>query len=362
MKQNGDAGATLAAVDFGSAAVRVLVAEALENQSMRLLGIGEADSDGISEGRVVDIEKTVRSLSNAAREAEIMSRRKIKTAWAAITGENIVGVNAAGSTVIGDDSGVAMSDIKKVKQMARAEVANRSGMRVIATLERDYTLDGQGGVQKPLGMSGHKLSGEMHLVLAPENALADWEKCLLQCDMETGDQFIFAALASASAVLTEDEKKLGVCVADVGASATDAAVFYRGVAAATFCLPMASGDIHRDIAEMHHASLESAEQAKKTIGLAGDDGEFVFADGGRGRRRKQAILAGGARHHRPSRRRDFGKNCRAFAAAAIRRSAIVGGHCFGRRRRIVAGLCRGGGGEVKHAGASRTAALSGAAV
>ena len=290
MKQNGDAGATLAAVDFGSAAVRVLVAESLENQSMRLLGIGEADSDGISEGRVVDIEKTVRSLSNAAREAEIMSRRKIKTAWAAITGENIVGVNAAGSTVIGDDSGVAMSDIKKVKQMARAEVANRSGMRVIATLERDYTLDGQGGVQKPLGMSGHKLSGEMHLVLAPENALADWEKCLLQCDMETGDQFIFAALASASAVLTEDEKKLGVCVADVGASATDAAVFYRGVAAATFCLPMASGDIHRDIAEMHHASLESAEQAKKTIGLAGDDGEFVsLMEAGGGGENKQSL-------------------------------------------------------------------------
>ncbi|MGU9951249.1 MAG: cell division protein FtsA [Gammaproteobacteria bacterium WSBS_2016_MAG_OTU1] len=292
MKQSGEknAGALLVAVDFGCASVRVLVAEALANKSLRLQGIGEAESNGISEGRVVNIEKTVAALSNAIKEAEIMSRRKITTAMAAVTGGHITGYNAGGSTVISDPSGVSVSDIKKVKQMACAEVANQSGMRVIATLERDYELDGHKGVQKPLGMSGNKLSGEMHLVLASINALSDWEKCLLQCGVETQDQFIFAGLAAAEAVLTEDEKKLGVCICDIGASTTDIAVFYRNVVIDTFSLPLASDDIHRDIAEMHHASLESAEQAKKTIGLAGDQGEFVsLLDAGGGGENKQSL-------------------------------------------------------------------------
>ncbi|MGI9306624.1 MAG: cell division protein FtsA [Gammaproteobacteria bacterium] len=290
MKQEKISGAVAAAVDFGNDAVRVFVAEMLDNGSFRLLGLGEAASDGISEGRVVDIEKAVAALQNALKEAEIMSRCKINSAWAAVAGEHISGRNAAGSTVLGDSSGVSVSDIKKVKQMACAEVAQQSGRRVIAVLERDYELDGHTGVQKPLGMTGHKLSGEMHLVLASANALADWEKCLLQCGVETEEQFVFSGLAAARAVLSEDEKQLGVCVADIGASTTDAAVFYRGAVEETFSLALASGDIHRDIAEMHHASLESAERAKRTIGLSGDDGEFVsLLEAGGGGESKQSL-------------------------------------------------------------------------
>ena len=283
-------GIITAAVDCGSSGVRVFVAEILDNNAIRLLAIGEATSAGINEGRVVNIEKAVLVLQNALKEAEIMSGCKVNSAWAAITGEHIVGMNAAGSTVIGDAAGVSMSDISKVKQMARAEVANRSGMRVIATLERDYELDGHKGVQEPINMSGHKLSGEMHLVLASVNALADWEKCMLQCGVETEEQFIFSALAAAQSVLTADEKKLGVCVADIGASTTDVAVYSEGLVSHTFSLPMASSDIHRDIAEMHHASMESAEQAKKTIGLSGNQGEFIsLLEAGGGGESKQSL-------------------------------------------------------------------------
>lgn len=289
MKQEKMTGAAVSAVDFGSSAVRVFTAEILENRALRLSGVGEAASEGINEGRVVNIEKAAASLQNALKEAEIMSRRKIHSAWAAVTGEHILGVNAFGTTVVGDSAGVSASDIKKVKQMACAEVANRNDKRVIAALERYYELDGHKGVQKPLGMSGHKLSGQMHLVLASSNALADWEKCLLQCGVETEEQFVFSGLAAAQAVLTEDEKKLGVCTADVGASTTDVAVFYRGAVEETFSLPLASGDIHRDIAEMHHASLESSERAKKSIGLSGDGDEFVsLLDAGGGGESKQS--------------------------------------------------------------------------
>ena len=276
MKSGSEITGTVAAVDFGSNAVRVLVAELTAQQGIRLLGVGEEESKGIREGRVVNMEKAIETLSKAAKAADMMSHCKITSAWAAITGARILGVNKNGSTVIGDfASGVSVSDIHKVKEMARAEVANMSGMRVIATLDREYELDGHQGVQEPLGMSGHKLSGEMHLILASVNALADWEKCMLRCGMETEDQFVFAAQAAAHSVLTEDEKKLGVCVVDIGDATTDIAVFAGGVLVGTFSLPLASGDAHRDIAEMHHASLASAEQAKKTIGLEGEEGEFV---------------------------------------------------------------------------------------
>lgn len=281
-------GELIAAADFGGGAVRVLVAETLEGGGFRLTGAGEAASDGVKEGRVVNMEKAVAALKNALQEAEIMSHRRLMSVWASITGEQIISINATGSTVVADPDGVSVSDIRQVKQMAEAELAglaarqseesevSRSARRVIATLEREYELDGQKGVQKPLGMSGNKLSGEMHLILAPTNALADWEKCLLQCGVEIEEQFVFSALAAAKAVLTKDEKELGVCIADIGASTTDVAIFRRGLALQTFCEPLASGDIHRDIATMHHTSLESAEQAKKMIGLSDESQEMAL--------------------------------------------------------------------------------------
>ncbi|MDM5147266.1 cell division protein FtsA [Candidatus Persebacteraceae bacterium Df01] len=267
-------GPALAAADFGSAAVRVLVAEAPDEHSIRLLGIGEAPTGGIREGRVVNIEQATAAFGNALKEAEIMSKCKVQSVWPAVAGEHISGVNTTGSTVISEMS-VSVSDISKVKAMARAEVAPRTNMRVIATLERDYEVDGQKGVQKPLGMSGHKLSGDMHLVLASANVLADLEKCMLQCGVEVENQFVFSGLGAACSVLTDDEKRLGVCVADIGAGTTDVAVYSGGVVCKTFSIPIASDDIHNDIAHMHHASMESAERAKKQIGLTGDGGEFV---------------------------------------------------------------------------------------
>ena len=286
----GTIGELLVAADFGGATVRVLAAETLPHRALRIVGIGEAPSAGVGEGRVIDMEKAVGALQNALREAELMSRRRINKAWSSVAGAHITGINASGTTVVDDPEGVSQTDINEVKRQAEAEAEHHNGKRVIATLERYYELGGHTGVQRPLGMSGSKLSGEMHLVLASVNALADWEKCMLQSGVETANQFIFSALAAAPAVLTEDEKDLGVCVVDIGESTTDVAVFHRGVVAGVFSFSMASGDIHRDIAEVHHASLESAEQAKKTIGLAGDEGEFVsLLDAGGGGESRQSL-------------------------------------------------------------------------
>ncbi|MBE8158172.1 MAG: hypothetical protein HAW59_02105, partial [Betaproteobacteria bacterium] len=109
MKQEKITGAVVSAVDFGSAGVRVFTAEVLENRALRLLGMGEAAAEGINEGRVVNIEKAAASLQNALKEAEIISHQKIYSAWAAVTGEHIAGVNAFGTTVLGDSAGVSES-------------------------------------------------------------------------------------------------------------------------------------------------------------------------------------------------------------------------------------------------------------
>lgn len=286
-------GAIAVAVDVGGATVRVLAAELLPHRAIRIVGIGEAESAGVGGGRIVNMEKAAGALQNALREAELMSRRKITKARASIAGDHIVGINASGTTVVDDPEGVSQEDINEVKRQAEAEAEHHNGKRVIATLPRYYELGGHKGVQRPLGMSGSKLSGGMHLVLASVNALADWEKCLLRSGVEITNQFVFSALAAAPAVLTEDEKELGVCLIDIGDSMTDVAVFHRGVTAGVFSFGIASGDIHRDIAEVHHASLESAEAAKKSIGLAGDEGEFVSlldAGGGGESRESRAVV------------------------------------------------------------------------
>lgn len=292
-------GPALAAVDFGGAAARALVAEVLPDQSLRLLGVGEVPARGIREGRVVNIEEATATLGNAIKEAEIMSNYRVQSVWPAVSGEHLDGADASGSTVISEMS-VSMSDISKVKAMARAEVAHRPGIKVIATLDRDYQLDGQTGIHQPLGMSGHKLSGDVHLILASSNALSDMEKCLLQCGASIEQQFIFAGLAAAKSVLSKDEKQLGVCVADIGAGTTDVVVYSQGVVWQTFSFAMASDDIHSDIAHMHHASLDSAERAKKQIGVVGDGGEFIslFDAGGSGESRQSMPVVRDTISHR----------------------------------------------------------------
>ncbi len=266
-------GGLLAAADIGSARVKVLAAEMLPDATLTLRGVGEAESSGVHEGKITDLDKSAQALEHALKEAEIMSECKIGAMLASLSGEHIRGREASGTTVI-NDGVVTATEISHVRKIAGANLPDPNE-KVLAMLERHYEIDGHGGLRQPLGMSGRMLSGSMHLITASGNALANMEKCVLQAGGKIEGDFVFSPLAAAEAVLTDDEKELGVCLADIGAGTTDLAIFADGAVCETAAFGIAGNDIRNDIAHMHHASLESAEKAKCSIGLAEQGGEFI---------------------------------------------------------------------------------------
>lgn len=254
-----------AAIDIGSEAVRVCVADRHADGSLHLQGVGEAASAGITEGMITDIEKASESIRAAVRHAEYTSGYAITQVLPAISGEHITGGAGDGSAVISDNS-VSASDIAKVREMAGTTIAH-SNRRLLATLDRDYEIDGQAGIRQPLDMTGRKLSGTMHLVAADVRALENFEKCINNAGVELTGQFVFAGLAAARAVLTEDEKKLGVCLVDLGAETTEITIYANGNVYVTEVLAAASNYIHHDVAHVHRASLKDAKRVKHDIGI-----------------------------------------------------------------------------------------------
>ena len=257
---------TLTVADIGSEKIKVLVADSLGDGALSLCGVGESQAKGVREGLVVDIEKAAVALGNALKEAEIMSKRTIDKVIIAVSGENVKGAVAKGSSVI-NDSMVTVSNVNEVKKMARTEVPDKNDLRILETLERGYEIDGQKRIIRPEGMTGRRLSGEIYLLSASRNALANMEKCVSQAGVGIEGEFIFSPLAAAESILSEDEKDIGVCLVDIGSSISDLVIYSHGTVHDACVFNIAGDDITRDIAQMHHVSLEAAEDAKRKIGV-----------------------------------------------------------------------------------------------
>lgn len=279
-----------AAVDLGNNTIKVCVADRHADGSLHLLGVGECESSGIREGMITDIEKASAALKQAVKQAEYMSGCEITQVLPAISGEHIRGEIGEGSAVISDNT-VSVSDIAKVREMAGTAIAN-SERRLLATLDRDYEIDGQAGIRQPLEMAGRKLSGKMHLIAANIRALENFEKCINNAGIELVGQFVFSGLAAAGAVLSEDEMKLGVCLVDIGAETTELTIYANGNVFETKVLPYASGDIHHDVAHVHRASLKDAKRVKHELGIDEAQGQaqehIVLSDVGDGNEMKIA--------------------------------------------------------------------------
>ena len=271
-----------AAVDLGNSSFRVLIADFLEDGSLNLLGIGEAPARGIREGKIDDIEEAAQALAAAIKEAEIMSGLRVERVLVGITGDHLHGRNVRESVIISDNT-VTVSDIDNVRRLASVTVTEPHN-QMIATLEQSYEIDGQKNIRQPLSMAGRRLSALLHIIMASKLALENIEKCILGAGVISDEHFVFSTLAAAQAVLTADEKSLGVCVVDIGAGTTEAIVFVDGVVQGVRVWNVASSDVHTDIARVHHASLDDSERAKKQIGVVvGNEDDFVtLADAGGG--------------------------------------------------------------------------------
>ena len=189
-----------------------------------MIGIGSHPSRGLKKGVVVNIESTVQSIQRAVEEAELMAGCEIHSVYAGIAGSHVRSLNSHGIVAIRDKE-VTQGDVERVIDAAKA-VAIPADQKILHILPQEFIIDAQEGIRDPIGMSGVRLEAKVHIVTGADSAAQNIVKCVQRCGLEVED-IVLEQLASSYAVLTEDEKELGVCLVDIGGGTTDIAVFAR---------------------------------------------------------------------------------------------------------------------------------------
>ncbi|RIX81189.1 cell division protein FtsA [Acidovorax cavernicola] len=251
-------------LDIGTAKVMVVVAEVLQGGELKLAGLGVAPSNGLKRGVVVNIDATVQSIQQALKEAELMADCKISRVYTGITGSHIRGINSSGMVAVKDKE-VTPADVARVVETARA-INISSDQRLLLVEPQEFVIDGQ-DVKEPIGMSGMRLEAKVHIVTGAQSAAENIIKCVRRCGLEV-DQLMLNPLASSQAVLTEDERELGVVLVDIGAGTTDVAIFTNGAIRHTAVIPIAGDLITSDIAMALRTPTKDAEDIKVENGYA----------------------------------------------------------------------------------------------
>ena len=270
-------------LDIGTTKICAIVAEQTDS-GVDVVGIGTHPSRGLRKGVVVDIDATVSSIKQAVEEAELMADCEITSVYAGIAGGHIRAFNSHGVVAVKDRE-VRESDVKRVIDAAKA-VAIPMDREVIHVIPQEFIIDDQDGIREPLGMSGVRLEAKIHIVTAAVTSAQNIVKCCNKAGLNVID-IVLEPLASAQAVLSDDERELGVCMIDIGGGTTDIAVFQDGSIKETAVLGLGGYHLTNDIAVELRTPFEEAERIKKKFGLAsarylaGDDVISVPSVGGR---------------------------------------------------------------------------------
>lgn len=246
-------------LDIGTSKVVAIVGEIGADGSIEIVGIGSNPSKGMKKGVVVNIESTVQSIQRAIEEAELMAGCQIHSVYVGIAGSHIRSLNSHGIVAIRDREVYGL-DLERVIDAAQA-VAIPADQKVLHILPQEYVIDNQEGIKEPLGMSGVRLEAKVHLVTCAVNAAQNIEKCIRRCGLEV-EEVILEQLASSYAILTEDEKELGVCLVDIGGGTTDIAIFTEGSIRHTGVIPIAGDQVTNDIAMALRTPTQHAEEIK----------------------------------------------------------------------------------------------------
>ncbi|MDP2152956.1 MAG: cell division protein FtsA [Methylotenera sp.] len=275
-------------LDIGTSKIVAIVAELQPEGTLKVIGLGQHISRGLKKGVVVNIESTMQSIQRALEEAELMADCKINNVYTGIAGSHIKSLNSHGMVKI-KDAEVSQMDVDRVIETARA-IALPADQQILHILTQEFIIDGQEDVREPLGMSGMKLEVKVHIVTGAVAAAQNIVKCIKRCGIEVSD-LILQPLASSLAVLTEDEKELGVCLVDIGGGTTDIAVFKQGAIRHTAVVPIAGDQMTNDVAVAFRTPTQSAEDIKIKHGCAlrqlADPREVVEVPGVDGRDPRQ---------------------------------------------------------------------------
>lgn len=255
----------ITALDIGTSKIVALVGEVTADGAIDIIGFGLHPSRGLKRGVVVDIEATVNSIQRAVQEAELMAGCEVHAVYTGIAGSHIRSLNSHGIVAIRDKE-VTQADIDRVIDAAKAVVIP-ADQKILHILPQEFIIDNQGHIHEPVGMSGVRLETRVHIVTGAVSAAQNIVKCVRRCGLEVRD-IILEQLASSHAVLTDDEKELGVCLVDIGAGTTDIAIFFEGAIQHTAVIPIAGDQVTNDIAMALRTPTKSAEIIKTQDGCA----------------------------------------------------------------------------------------------
>ena len=252
-------------IDIGTTKICVIIVQQLDTDRIEILGVGKAPSHGLKKGVVVDVAKTIYSIKRAVQEAELMAGVKVESALIGISGGHIHSLNSHGIVPIkyGD---IRASDIENVIASAQA-IPIPEGQQILHVLPQYYLIDGREKVQDPFGMHGIRLEVEAHIILGAVSSVQNLIKCCESTGVKVAD-IILEQLASADAVLSDDERELGVGVLDIGGGTADLALYQHDSIRHTMVLPVAGNHFTNDIAIGLHTTIEDAERIKREYGLA----------------------------------------------------------------------------------------------
>jgi cell division protein FtsA len=257
--------ATLASIDVGTTKVCTIIAEVDGGGGLRIVGVGVTPSNGLHKGLVVNINEARESIRESVRKAEQSCGYKVESAYIGVTGRHVSSMNNRGVVAITrNDRLVRRDDLKRVLSCAQ-NIKVPSDRRLLHVIPRGYAIDGQLGIKNPVGMHGFRLDVETHIITAAVTSVQNLVKCIRGIGLDI-DDMILEPLASSEAVLTEDEKQVGVILADIGGGTTDIAVFKEGSIWHTAILPVAGYQLTRDIAIGLGLPFEVAEEMKKRYG------------------------------------------------------------------------------------------------
>jgi len=254
----------LVAIDIGTTKVCVLIGEIAARGGVDVIGIGQAPSDGLRKGVVIDIDRTVQSVTNAVDAAERLSGLKVRSAFVGISGSHINSQNSRGMVAVRHD--VDRGDTVRAIEAARA-VSIPNTREILHVIPRGYVVDGQEGVRDPIGMTAVRLEVETHIVTASSTSVQNLTKCVQRAGVEI-DELVLAPLATAEATLNDEDRELGVVLADIGGDTTDVAIFQDGSISHCASIPIGGRYVTADLGIVLRVTPDVAENVKFRYGSA----------------------------------------------------------------------------------------------
>jgi cell division protein FtsA len=252
-------------LDIGTTKVCVIIGQFNDRGQLEITGVGTTPSRGLRRGVVINIETTVRSIAAAVESAEMMSGREVISVYTGIAGGHIEGINSRGVVAVtGRGREITREDVDRVIDAAKAIVIPMD-REVLHVIPQEFVVDDQGGIKNPIGMIGVRLEAEVHIITGAVTSAQNIVKCVNRAGFKVND-IVLEPLASSKAVLTQDEKELGVLLIDLGGGTTDVLLHLEGAPYHTEVLSVGGDQVTNDISIMLKTPLEAAEKLKKEAG------------------------------------------------------------------------------------------------